>query len=427
MRGHKLFPLQTPAKIARAVLVLMLLCADCASGRASAAERYVDNSGSPQCSDSPAGGRDAQPWCTINYAARRAAPGDIVFIKTGIYREDLYIDRKNGGAKYITFQNYPGHSPVISGNGIDSGRNKIINSSFIRVIGITITNFQQGLFVETSNNVVLEKLVVHNIGQEGIHVKTNSGFVTLQDSIVHDVGKGPYNGEGVYIGTSSSQQPESPPYDNTHDVLLKGNKIYKAKEECIEAKEGTYNVTIDGNEMWECLLSSSITNPNWGAIELMEHRRYYNANPNHIIKNNIIRTAKTGIGLHTGAAVFNNVIYGQAGSYRGISIDNPDSDNYPRLIYHNTIDLPSSRAVVSASATAADVRNNIGPSSASNIAVQQGFFVNQAAGDYHLVRGSAPIGLGVSLGGAVPADIQGVSRSNAAASDLGAYEFDAGP
>jgi hypothetical protein len=316
---------------------------------------------------------------------------------------------------------------VISGNGIDIGRNKIINSSFIRFIGIAITNFQQGLFVETSDNIILEKLVVHSIGQEGIHIKTNSSFVTLQDSTIHDVGKGPYNGEGVYIGTSSSQQPQNPPYDNTHDVLLKGNTIYKAKEECIEAKEGTYNVTIDGNKLWECLLSSSITNPNWGAIELMEHRRYYSANPNHIIKNNIIRMAKTGIGLHTGAAVFNNVIYGQTSSYRGISIDNPDSDNYPRLIYHNTIDLPSARAVVSTGATAVDIRNNIGPSSVSNIAVQQGLFVNQAAGDYRLVQGSTPIGLGVNLGGAVPEDIQGVNRSNTAPPDLGAYEFYATP
>src|SRR6185503_693267 len=165
----------------------------------------------------------------------------------------------------------------------------------------------------------------------------------------------------------------------------------------------------------------------WGAIEVMEHKKYYGSNPNHVIKNNIIRTAKTGIGVHTGATVFNNVIYGQTGSFRGISIDNADSDNYLRRIYHNTIDLPSSRAVVSSGESFVDIRNNIGPSSTSNIATEDAFFVNKAAGDYHLVPGSAPVDAGVNLVTTIPQDIEGSSRSNSPPPDLGAYEFGAVP
>jgi hypothetical protein len=391
-----------------------------------AAERYVDNSGSMPCANNPSGGFEARPWCTINYAAGNAKPGDVVYVKNGTYREDVYINGRNGGGTYITIQNYPGHTPVIQGSGVASGRNKIANSSSIKLVGFTITNFQQGIFVEASNNIILQNLNVHNVGQEAVRIRLNSSFVTLQDSNIHDTRRWRYNGEGVYIGTSSSQQPSSPPYDNTHDITVRNNTIYNTGDECIEVKEGAYNVTIDGNRMHDCLLDSGITALHWGGIEVMEHERFYASNPNHVIKNNIIRMAKTAIGVHTGATVFNNVIYGQTGDYRGISIDNADSDDYTRGIYHNTIDLPSWRAVVISGRASVDVQNNIGPSSTSNVAAQNAFFVNKAGGDYRLVSGSAPIDAGEDVTATVPQDIEDSIRSNGPP-DLGAYEFRAGP
>jgi hypothetical protein len=232
-------------------------------------------------------------------------------------------------------------------------------------------------------------------------------------------------GEGIYIGTSSGQQPNNPPFDNTHDILVKSNVIYNTNDECVEAKEGTYNVTIDGNTLRDCLLDAKITSPNWGGIEVMEHRKYYGSNPSHVIKNNSIFMTKTGIGVHTGATVFNNVIFGQIESFRGISIDNPDADQYVRRIYHNTIDLPDSRAVVSSAGALVDIQNNIGPSLTGNIATQSSFYVNKTAADYHLMWGSAPIDLGINLTATVPQDVEGGTRSNSLAPDLGAYEFGA--
>jgi hypothetical protein len=410
----------------KSFLTATLLAAAISTGAASAAERYVDNSGSPPCSDSPSGGSQSQPWCTIGYAARRAEPSDIVYVKNGSYREAIYIDGKNGGANYITLQNFPGHFPVIQGNGVESSRNKIVNSSFLKFVGFTITNIQQGLFVEASNNIILENLQVYNIGQEAIRIRSNSSFVVLRNSTIRDTRKWRYNGEGVYIGTSASQQPKTPPYDNTHDILVQRNTIYNTGDECIEAKEGTYNVTIDGNTMHDCLLDPGITSTSWGGVEVMEHEHFYGSNPNHVIKNNTIRMAKTGVGVHTGATVFNNVIYGQTGSFRGISIDNADSDNYIRRIYHNTIDLPNTRAVVSSGQMSIDIRNNIGPSSTHNIAARNDFFANKAAADYHLVPGSAPIDAGLDLTATVPVDIEGGSRTNRLPPDLGAYELQAG-
>ncbi|HXF52629.1 MAG TPA: right-handed parallel beta-helix repeat-containing protein [Hyphomicrobiaceae bacterium] len=405
-------------------LTAALLALGAAVCGASAEEWYVDNSGAPPCSDVPSGGSQTQPWCTIGFAVTQVRAGDVVYVKNGIYREDVQISDRDGGASYITFRNYPGHAPVIRGEGVHSGRNRISNSSFIRFVGFTITEFQQGLFVERSSNILLQNLHVHNIGQEAVRIRLNSSFVTIERSLIHDTRKWRSNGEGVYIGTSSSQQPASPPYDNTHDVLVRNNVIYNTGDECIEAKEGTYNVVIDGNTLHDCLLDPGITSPGWGAIEVMEHERYFGSNPNHVIKNNVIRMAKTGIGVHTGATVFNNVIYGQTGKYRGISIDNADADDYLRRIYHNTIDVPEARAVVVSGGARVDIRNNIGPATAGNIPAQDTFFVGRAAGDYRLVARSAPIDAGEDLTATVASDIAGVSRIGGPP-DMGAYEFTA--
>jgi len=401
------------------VLSLIFLMV-CFSGTAYGAVYYVDNSGSPTCSDSSSYGSEAHPCCTINYSVDRVAAGDTVYVKNGTYNENVYISGKSGGAGYITFRNHAGHSPLLYGDGVNSGRNKIINSSYIQFLGFRITNYNQGFFVEDSSNILLQNLTIYGVGQEGVHIRDNSSYVTLQDSLIHDTRAWQYNGEGIYIGTSSSSQPGNPPYDTTNNITIKGNTIYNTNDECIELKPGTHDVVVDGNTMYNCLLDPSITATNWGYVEVMNPEGFYGSNPNHTIKNNTIHGTKTALGIHTGSTTFNNVIYGQTGSYPGISIDNPDSDSYTRYIYHNTVDLPNARAIVRSSGTA-DIRNNIGPTTANNLATSSGYFINQAAADYHLVGGSAPIKAGVDLRSTVPLDHDGITRNSQP--DIGAYEF----
>jgi hypothetical protein len=156
----------------------------------------------------------------------------------------------------------------------------------------------------------------------------------------------------------------------------------------------------------------------------MDHGKYYKSNPNHVVKNNVIKTEKTGIGVHTGSTIFNNVIYGQTGTYRGISVDNADADDYVRRIYHNTIDLPASLAVVVSGQASVDIRNNIGPGLAGNIAARDIFFLSRARADYRFAQAGAPIDAGGNIATLVPKDIEGRSRYNGTAPDLGAYEFD---
>ena len=64
------------------------------------------------------------PWLTINHAASVAVAGDMVYVRTGIYHEyvfDCYHSGASGNP--ITFENYPGESPVIDGTGLANPSN----------------------------------------------------------------------------------------------------------------------------------------------------------------------------------------------------------------------------------------------------------------------------------------------------------------
>ena len=413
--------------------IFWLLCL-CPLSRA--AVFYVDNSGSSACSNSPANGSAAAPWCTINYGVGRLSSGDTLNVKAGTYHEDVYISGPAGTTgKPTTIQAYLGQTVTILGDGIDSGRVKIANTSYITFTGFTITNFNQGIFVESSDHIVVQNCSVHDIGQEGIHIHYGSSFVTVSQCTIHDTGKWIYDGEGIYIGTS-----DSAPLDNTNNVIISKSTIYNTTDEAIEFKIGTHNVTADGNTIYN---ANSANNGYGGAaIEVNQavgSVQHWGSNPNHIVKNNIIHDVGPGtsgssflnsaIRAGTGVTVSNNLIYSLRGTGAtagyGVMVDNQSSDSYTRFIYHNTIDTSAANAVNN-SGGAQDVRNNIGPTGPNNVAVNNSYFVSEAARNYHLVGGSAPINAGVDLTSVVSTDIEGISRLTSPPPDLGAYEYVAG-
>jgi len=97
-------------------LALPLLASGCASQGGGGKVYYVDGS-APNAADSNPG-TDARPWKTLNRAgkAKELKPGDTVFIKSGIYREDFWIKASGEPGKPITFAAAPGARVVIKGS-----------------------------------------------------------------------------------------------------------------------------------------------------------------------------------------------------------------------------------------------------------------------------------------------------------------------
>jgi parallel beta-helix repeat protein len=405
----------------RNILPLLIFFLSFVVSSASAATYYIDNSGNPPSSDSTTYGTEAKPWKTITYALARIKGGDTILIKTGTYNEPgLYIYGPSGTASApTTLKAYPGNAPVLRGLG-NSDRVAIDNVSYFVIDGLEITNLNQGIYIRNgSSNITIQNSTVHDTGQELIRVLNNCHDVLLRNNRVFNGGSlGGSNGEGFYIGTSYTDT-----VDNSYNITIQGNTIYNTMSEGIEFKEGTHDCIADGN---------TISTNNTGAVPAssieVDEGINWNGNPNHVVRNNVIHDSGSGshgIRAGTGCLVYNNIIYNINSSKSGIFVDNVAGDSYVRKIYNNTIDLSSARAI-SLSGGTADVKNNLGPTSANNLATNGSYYANAAGRDYHLVAGAAPIDSGVDLSTAVPVDIEGHPRPAGPAFDFGAYEYTSG-
>jgi len=376
---------------------------------------YVEG-GSVACADVPTGGSEAAPWCTIQYAVDHVTARSTIKVKSGTYAETVVVPvAASGDASADTvLEPFETDMVTIDGPGIGSSRVRIL-ASYFTFRGITVRDFNQGIFIDAAAHVTISGVTVEDVGQEGIHVRQNSSFITISGSTVQRTGLNGSNGEGFYIGTGSAG-----PLDNSHDITLSNNTILDTTHEGIELKAGTYNVTIDGNTLTGTNTAAAV-GTSVGAIEVLESNGGVQTlafDPQHVIRNNVISSVKTGIRLGTGSTAYNNVIH-TVTTGSGILINNSASDAYTRRVYHNTIDMASGAVTISAGTT--DVRNNIGPTTSGNLAFSAAYFTDAVAHDYTLVFGAAPIDMGADLTVTVPLDAAGSARSGLP--DLGAYEF----
>jgi hypothetical protein len=408
--------------------MLVLLGLFTSSHLAAAATYYVDNSGSPACSNSPANGSQGAPWCTVQYGVSRLRGGDTLYVKNGTYNEAFSIKTAAGtpGA-HTLISAYPGHAPILRSSGYDGGRIKIAATSYLDFVGFTITNYNQGLYIDndadtdaSAHHITVTDVVVHDVGQEGIAIRGNVFNITLNRVTVYNTGRlgTGLNGEGIYVGGGVSP-------DNTNTVTIQNSTIHDTQDEGIELKPDTHDCIIENTTLYNIMSGSSYSNGG-GAIEIDEPRTY-TSNPNHLVRNNVIHDlvynaswTKRGIRIGTGATVYNNVLYNIASPYAAILSNSASPGNWPRLVYHNTVDAASSTGIVN-SGTNLDSRNNIGPSTTNNSAVSSDFFVNRAGHDYRLVPGAAVVNVGVDLRSTVPLDIAGATRD--VSPDRGAYEY----
>jgi len=267
------------------------------------------------------------PCRTINHGLSKLLSGGTLTVRAGTYHESPYISGKTGSASLHTRIVASG-TVILYGPGVNTGRVKIINCRYLDFTGFTITNYNQGLFVDSSNHIGITNVTVHDVGQEAMHVRLSSSFVTFTGCHVHDTRKWQYNGEGFYIGTGGGTMT-----DATHDVVIQNCTIYNTTDEGIELKTGTYNNTVKGNTLYRVNTDATRVGAGTGAIEIGPS---YGLNGNHKVFNNKISQCQTGVRLITGGQISGNTI---STSFYGVLIGST-GDNYIRYIWSNQITAP---------------------------------------------------------------------------------------
>ena len=290
---------------------------------------YVSTSGS----DSLSGATLGQAIRNPTTAANRASAGDVVCINGGSYG-GLTIDRRNGAVgRPIEFRSINGeavfsHSSYSRGDGVE-----INDSSHVTLDGLAATNSLRGINVKGSDNIEVLGCRVWNIGQEGIHIGSQSSNVRVAGCDVSRTGNRPgvdtsqnlaYSvfGELVYVGTGSSGG------DATNNVVIENNVLHdngNATAEAVNVKSSTRNVTVRNNHIYNI--------DSWceGAIRV-------NSSSGLVVTGNVIHdiwasgfggsgnACRNAIGIRfdaQGARVENNIVF-RAGQY-GILADRNSS------------------------------------------------------------------------------------------------------
>ena len=93
---------------------------------------------------------------TLKRAAERANAGQTVLIRAGTYNEQLRPKYSGTANNYITFTNYPGETPIITGPKLDPAID-ISDREYIIVEGLEIANVRRWLYaIRSHHNIIRE-------------------------------------------------------------------------------------------------------------------------------------------------------------------------------------------------------------------------------------------------------------------------------
>jgi parallel beta-helix repeat protein len=300
-------------------------------------------------------GTQAAPWRTIQKAANSATPGSTVYVRGGVYTERVTVNVSGSAAGGpITFQNYPGETPVVDGTGLsvpasENGLFLLIDRSYVVIKGFEIRNY---------------KTATSGLVPVGIHVRGASHHIELRNNYVHHI-------ETNYTGKDGG---------DAHGIAVYGDNETSSLN----------NVIIDNNELANLKLGSSealVVNGNVEQFQVTNNRVHdsNNIGIDAIGFEPVAPNSQARSGVISGNTVYNitsygNPAYGTDRSADGIYVDGGTNITIERNLVYNTdigIELASEHAGKSTSFIT--VRNNI---------VRGSLVVGISIGGYDTQRGS---------------------------------------
>ncbi len=427
--------------LAFAVVAIAVLCSS-----ACATDYYVATNG-----DDGWPGTEAQPWATLQHAVDTIAPGDTIFVRAGTYVGcRIGISGQPGALK--TLKAYPGEMPLVNAAGPANKKDS----------NIEIENYEA-----TTGYWVVDGFEVANSLRYGIDMR-DTEYITVQNCYVHDSAvTGIFDGHAYYptyqYNESCYNGEHGIYHSNSGDYLIARGNILHHNAGCGIHQNGDERYTPPGDGLISfSLVEDNIiyeNNPGQGAAamnndgvtdSIFRNNLLYNnhgsgisfysidgaagSRDNKVYNNtfvmaddayyvvNIIKS-KGQTPQPTGNKIFNNVLYNpNPGSLRGCirtydaAVPGFESD-------YNVICEPF--ALKDTPYTFAEWQS-WGYDLHSFFALPDELFVNPANGDYHLKPGSPAIDAGTTLA-EVTDDIEGTSRPQGDAYDIGCYEAPGGP
>ena len=296
---------------------------------------FVDQNHPNASDDNP--GTEELPWKSARYGAQQLQPGDILFIKEGIYyyytgsRAEPGITPIRSGTSEapIVIKAYPNHNVyLLSGPTLNCPEDQMTNPAIgaYHVDWIIIDGFKVNgrINIWGEPDDPAEHVIVQNCEVWGgygadtnincIRVEHASNCI-IRNNILHD-NEGTINNSGITF------------YDVT-DTIVEHNEIYNTTRG-IYAKDSCFRNKYRYNSIHDC------SNAGWhgsGNVVLSQKDEIYQ---------NIFYNCKNSIVLDdimSGVKIYNNVIYQAAGDppYHGIQDEGDNSEHGSFEVWNNII------------------------------------------------------------------------------------------
>ena len=178
-----------------------------------------------------------------------AAPGTVIGLADGTY-DGMFAASGTGTAQEPIWV-CGGQDAVLRGPGSDDGTVLHLDGAANwRLVGFTVRAGQKGVMVDDTRDTVMQDLTVTEIGDEAVHLRTNSTGNVVRGLTISDTGlRREKFGEGVYVGSAVSNWGEisgGEPDRSDRNVIV-ANTISATTAESVDIKEGTTGGVVADN------------------------------------------------------------------------------------------------------------------------------------------------------------------------------------
>ena len=182
-------------------------------------------------------------------ALANSKAGDAIQMHDGIYTGNFATKNSGTAANRIYLCGGPG--AVMDGGDTKKGYVfHLDGASYWVLSGFTVRNGQKGIVTDSTNGSVIENLTVTNIGDEGIHLRTNSSSnVVIGNTVGHTGSNNAKYGEGIYIGSAVSNwcTYSKCTADASNYNMIAENVVSDTTAENVDIKEGTVGGVVKNN------------------------------------------------------------------------------------------------------------------------------------------------------------------------------------
>ncbi|MFI8632458.1 right-handed parallel beta-helix repeat-containing protein [Microbacterium sp. NPDC077663] len=187
----------------------------------------------------------------LQRAVDAAAPGDVLRLADTTYAGRLVVSASGSDAAPIVLCG-SAQARIDGGDATTGYALHVDGAAHWRIAGFAITGASKGIVADAASDIVFDRLVVEDIGEEGIHLRSGTTDSTVSNSSVRRTGivTAEY-GEGIYVGSAESNwcrytgcEP-----DRSDRNRLVGNTVSDTTAEAIDIKEGSSGGVAEANTL----------------------------------------------------------------------------------------------------------------------------------------------------------------------------------